>query len=121
MADTEQIREPEQDGTIVTTLHATPIRRVFAYSVVFCLGALLILLAFFQPPAFGWQIFLIALGGATLLVAERMRRASAVGLVLTEHELRDTTGVVLARLDEVVGVDRGHAGVQAVKWICAST
>jgi len=74
---------------------------------VFALGALLILLAFVQPPAFGWQIFLIVLGAGALIVAERLRRATLLGLVLTDTELRDTGGQVLTQLSNVKSVDRG--------------
>ena len=95
------------DENVIATLQATAARRLFAYGAVFALGALLIILAFFQPPAFGWQIFLIAFGAAALVVAERLRRATLFGLVLTETELRDTSGTVLAKLDDVKGVDRG--------------
>lgn len=96
---------PKDD--VIATLHATAIRRIFAYGAVFALGAMLVILAFVQPPAFGWQVFLIALGASALVVAERLRRATLVGLELTEDELRDSAGTVLARLDDITSVDRG--------------
>ena len=96
-----------QDEEIIATLQASVMRRLFAYGAVFALGALLILLAFVQPPAFGWQIFLIVLGAGALIVAERLRRATLLGLVLTDTELRDTGGQVLTQLSNVKSVDRG--------------
>lgn len=96
-----------QDHDVIATLQASLLRRMFAYGTVFVLGALVVMLAFVQPPALGWQLFLLAFGGATLLVAERLRRATLLGLVLTEDELRDTGGQVLARLDNIASVDRG--------------
>lgn len=96
---------PDEDP--IATLSATPLRRLFAYGAVFVLGAMLILLAFVQPPAFGWQIFLIAFGAGALVVAERLRRATVLGLVLTETELRDTGGQLLTELSNVRSVDRG--------------
>lgn len=96
-----------QDDAVIATLHASVARRLFAYGAVFILGAMLILLAFIQPPALGWQIFLVGLGGGALVVAERLRRATLLGLVLTEHELRDTSGTVLTLLQNVRSVDRG--------------
>lgn len=95
------------DDEIVAILHSTPIRRYFAYGTIFGLGAMLVMLAFVQPPAFGWQVFLIALGGGALVVAERLRRATLIGLILTETELRDTSGQVLATLDNIRAIDRG--------------
>ncbi|MDB4053267.1 hypothetical protein N9499_04925 [Octadecabacter sp.] len=82
-------------------------RRYFAYGAVFILGAMLIFLAFVQPPAFGWQVFLIALGAGTLVVAERLRRATMLGLIMTETDLRDTKGQILTTLDNIKSVDRG--------------
>ncbi|MCF2871911.1 hypothetical protein L0664_12605 [Octadecabacter sp. G9-8] len=96
-----------QDDDVIATLQASVMRRLFAYGAVFALGALLILLAFVQPPAQGWQLFLIALGAGTLVVAERLRRATLLGIVLTETEVRDTAGQVLTTLDNIRSVDRG--------------
>lgn len=95
------------EDEIIATLEASSLRRLFAYAAVFGLGAMLILLAFVQPPAFGWQIFLILLGAGALIVAERLRRATLFGLVLTERELRDTSGQVLSELANIRSVDRG--------------
>lgn len=95
------------EENVIATLQASGPRRLFAYGAVFGLGAFVIILAFFQPPALGWQLFLIAFGGGTLVVAERLRRATLLGLVLTETELRDTSGAVLATLADIKGVDRG--------------
>lgn len=95
------------DDTEIATLQASALRRLFAYGAIFVLGAMLVVLAFIQPPAFGWQIFLILLGAGALVVAERLRRATLLGLVLTETELRDTSGVVLTTLDNISSVDRG--------------
>lgn len=96
-----------QDDEIIATLSASGLRRMFAYGAVFVLGAMLILLAFVQPPAFGWQVFLVVLGAGALIVAERLRRATLLGLVLTEEALLDTSGQVLTRLENIRSVDRG--------------
>ena len=96
-----------KEDDIIATLQASGLRRLFAYGAVFFLGAMLILLAFVQPPAFGWQVFLILLGAGALVVAERLRRATMLGLVLTERELRDTSGQVLTELTNIRSVDRG--------------
>lgn len=95
------------DDEVLATLQASTMRRLFAYGAVALLGAMLILLAFVQPPAIGWQVFLVGLGGGALVVAERLRRATLLGLVLTTTELRDTSGQVLTTLDNVRSIDRG--------------
>jgi hypothetical protein len=96
-----------QDDDVIVTLQASQLRRIFAYSAVFGLGALVVLLAFVRPPTIGFQIFLIVLGAGTLVVAERLRRATLLGIVLTETELRDTGGQLLTTLDNIRSVDRG--------------
>ena len=73
---------------------------------------MLILLAFVQPPAFGWQLFLIALGAGTLVVAERLRSATMLGLIMTETDLRDTSGQILTTLGNIKSVDRGAFAFQ---------
>jgi hypothetical protein len=95
------------DDDVIATLQASILRRIFAYGAVFILGAMLILLAFVQPPAFGWQVFLVLLGAGALVVAERLRRATLLGLVLTERGLCDTAGQVLTTIDNIKSVDRG--------------
>lgn len=95
------------DQNTLATLQATAIRRLFAYGAVFVLGAMLILLAFIQPPAFGWQVFLIALGAGALVVAESLRRATRMALILTDTDLRDSSGTVLTTLDNIRSIDRG--------------
>ena len=95
------------DQEIIAMMQASLARRFSAYAAVFILGALLVLLAFVQPPELGWQLFLIALGAAALVVAERLRRATLLGLVLTPDALCDTAGTVLARIDDIASVDRG--------------
>ncbi|SMX33239.1 hypothetical protein [Octadecabacter ascidiaceicola] len=96
-----------KEDEIIATLQVSRLRRLFAYFAIFALGAMLILLAFVKPPEFGWQVYLMLLGSGALIVAERLRRATMLGLVLTERELRDTSGHVLTELTNVRSVDRG--------------
>lgn len=98
--------QPDENG-IYAVVQASPARRVFAYGVQFGLGALLIYLTLVQPPAFHWMVFMLVFGILMLWQAERMRRATQVILELTETELRDSTGTVLARIDEIHSVNRG--------------
>lgn len=98
--------QPDENG-IYAVVQASPARRVFAYGVQFGLGALLIYLTLVQPPAFHWMVFMLVFGILMLWQAERMRRATQVILELTETELRDSTGTVLARIDEIDSVNRG--------------
>jgi hypothetical protein len=68
---------------------------------------LLMYVAVTQAPALEWRLFLLALGAVTLWLTERMRRATASRIELTQTELRDTDGTRLALIEEIDGMDRG--------------
>ena len=98
--------QPDQDG-IYARVAAAPARRLLAYGVLLCLGALVIYTTLTQPPALHWLIFMLVFGVAMLVLAERLRRATRLEVILTEDELRDSSGRVLARIEDVVSVSRG--------------
>ena len=98
--------QPDQDG-VLARVQASSIRRGFACLVLYGLGALLFYVAIARPPSFVWLVFLLALGGAVLAVAEAMRRATRRELILTQQSLSDDQGRVLALMSEVETVDRG--------------
>jgi len=67
--------DPDTDG-VFARVYASAARRMFACGVLYGLGALLIYIAFARPPALFGALFLVVFGGAVLLVAERLRRAT---------------------------------------------
>ncbi|WP_368184603.1 hypothetical protein [Aestuariibius sp. HNIBRBA575] len=97
---------PDENG-VYATLNASAGRRLFALMVLYALGALLIYLAFTNPPALIWQVFLIAFGAVVLFGAEHLRRATLLVLTLTEEGLSDSAGRVLARIEDIKDVERG--------------
>lgn len=93
---------------ILATLSASAPRRMMGIVVLALLGGLLVYAGLMQPPgSFGWQFILLAAGVVTLVLTDRMRRASVASLELTREELRDSEGRVLARLDQIASVNRG--------------
>lgn len=98
--------QPDENG-IYATVQASPARRLFAYGVLFFLGALVIYTTLFQPPALHWLVFMLAFGTSMLWLAEKMRRATLSSLELTETDLRDSNGVILAEIADVRSVERG--------------
>ncbi len=98
--------QPDENG-IYATVEASQPRRIFAYGVLFSLGALLIYITLAQPPALHWLIFMLAFGISMLWQAERLRRASMMIIELTETEVRDSAGTVLAHMDDIRSVERG--------------
>ncbi|WP_371055724.1 hypothetical protein [Rhodosalinus sp. K401] len=97
----------ERHDSVEVRLAPSPGRRWFGLGVTYALGALLLYLALAAPPAPAWQVFLVLAAGAALWTGEKMRRATSGAVELTAQGLRDTDGTLIARLDEIEGLDRG--------------
>jgi hypothetical protein len=82
-------------------------RRWVGVGMLIVMGALLIWVALAQPPAFGWQLFLIGTGLGALWIGEKMRRATEGEIILAGDVLQDQNGDVIARLEEIEKVERG--------------
>jgi len=92
----------------IATLTPSPIRRAFSITVLMVLGVLLIYLAFTASLAsVARQIFLIAVGIGALSLGDRIRRASALSIVMTQDTITDSSGRELCRMDDIVSIDRG--------------
>jgi hypothetical protein len=93
---------------VLARVHTSPLRRWLGVMLLLVLGAMLVWFALAQPPAgLLWQVVLLAAGMAALVLGVWMRAATAASLELTRDVLRDSEGTVLARIDEIAGVDRG--------------
>lgn len=104
---TDQQEHSNAGSEVVAVVRASAGRRVLGLGALAALGILLIYVAFATPPTFLAQVFLIAVGGAALWLADAMRRATANCVELTETELRDSDGTVIARIEDIEGLDRG--------------
>ena len=98
--------ESDENG-VYASFGASSVRRIFACGVLFGLGGLLIYVGLVRPPEPGWLVFLLAMGVGSLWIGERLRRATKIDIELTETEVRDSAGSLLAHLDDVVSVERG--------------
>ena len=96
-----------QDDEVLATIYASTTRRWIAVLSMLGLGILLIYIAFAQPPALGWQVFLILIGAGSMWLGDALRRATERVIELTETELRDSSGEVIALVDDIQSVDRG--------------
>ena len=54
-----------------------------------------------------WVVVLLGLGVVILLLAERLRHATKLVIELTQTQVRDNKGRVLAEIADVVSVERG--------------
>jgi len=96
------------DTEILATVMPSTTRRFVGLMMLAILGGLLVYVALATPPAsLGWRAFLLGLGGVVLFLAEKMRRATLIGVVLTKDELRTSDGQVLVRVEDMLGVVRG--------------
>lgn len=97
------------DTTVLVRLNPSPIRRWLGTGMLLVLGGLLIWLAVVHPPAqLVWRLFLLGLGGVALWGAVRLWQATALLLELTPVALQESGGGrVLARIEDIVSVDRG--------------
>lgn len=96
------------DAPVLARLHVSPVRRAVGLALLVAIGGFLVWVAFARPPeAPVWRLFLLVAGAGALWLAEAMRRATQGRLELTREALRDSSGRVLARVDEIRAVERG--------------
>lgn len=97
----------DDESEVLATVQASAGRRGLGIGCLAVLGVLLIYMAFARPPDLPWQIFLIVVGAGAVWCADAMRRATASRVELTPLVLRDADGTVIARVDQITGIDRG--------------
>ena len=99
----------DANGAEVARLTVSPARRVFGLGVMLALAGLVLWLGLAGVEGGGFAVrgAMVLLGLGVLAAAVRMQRATQRALILTETVLVDTAGVVLTRVDDIEGVDRG--------------
>ncbi|MEN8896813.1 MAG: hypothetical protein ABF248_12125 [Yoonia sp.] len=98
--------EPDEKD-VIFRFGASSVRRIFACGVLYGLGVLVIYVALVRPPQIVGLVFLLVFGCAALLIAERLRRTTLIEIELTETQVRDSKGRVLAEFDDILSVERG--------------
>lgn len=102
-----------KEGAVLSALFPSAPRRVFGVGVLGVLAFIVITMALRHPAdAFGWTLFLLAFGLAALWLAWRLWQATAVGLLLTETDLRTTDGILVAMVDDITEVNRGAFAIK---------
>ena len=98
---------------VLATISASAPRRILGVGMMAILGALLLYVALTTPPvSFLWQMFLLVLGVGALFQAEKTRRATERVIELTSAGLRDSTGEVIAPIEQIVRIDRGTFAIK---------
>ncbi len=92
---------------ILAEVTPSPSRRVIAVCMLLALGAVLIYTAFSNPPeSLIWRAVLVLVGIGAVAVADKLRRATVIRIVMTHDIIRDTAGRVLCRVDDVTAVEK---------------
>lgn len=88
-------------------VEASQSRRWLGIGMLFFLGALLVYIALATPPSFGWQVFLIVMGGGSVWFGDKMRRATEGWIELTDEGIVDQSGEMIVHMDDIINVERG--------------
>ncbi|NOD36065.1 MULTISPECIES: hypothetical protein [unclassified Ruegeria] len=92
---------------VLATIQASSPRRWAGVGMLTTVGALVTYVALASPPEPMWQVFLFAVGGASLWLAYRVWHATQDCIELTQSELRTGSGQIIARIEDIETVDRG--------------
>ena len=98
--------QPDEDG-ILAVVDASSSRRIMACGVIYVLGIMLTYVAIATPPSLFLMLLVLGMGIGAMLLAEKLRRATLTKIVMTEETISSSDGTVLARMDEIISVDRG--------------
>ena len=96
-----------QKPEVLAVVRASAPRRWLAVGMMAVLGGLLLMVAVTEPPELGWQVFLFLMGGGSIWMADRLRRATEGWLELTADGIRDSSGHMVVALKNVTKVERG--------------
>jgi len=96
------------NSEVLMELRVSGARRGFALCVIISLGILLLWNASIVTGApVALKLFLVAMGLGAISLAEKMRRSTRGGLILTQEALWDANGTCLIRMEDVVSLERG--------------
>jgi len=96
-----------QNKEILATVMPSPARRMVGVAMLALLGGLLVYMALLTPVTMLWRLIFLAVGCLTLWMADKMRKATAHGVVLTEDGLFSTDGQMLLAIGDMHAVVRG--------------
>lgn len=92
---------------VLAVVAASAGRRVLGLASLCALGGMMLYIAFTNPMDVVWRLFLILCGGGAIWLAEIMRRGTASRVELTRDAVRDADGTIIARIEDITGMDRG--------------
>lgn len=99
--------ESKNAEEVIARVKASSGRRAVGLAMLVALAFMVIYVAIASPPSLGWQVFLIAVGIAALMISQKVFHATQRTLELTRQTLRDDNGVLVAEIDNIRSIDRG--------------
>jgi hypothetical protein len=95
------------EDEVLAVVSVSQVRRWIGVALLAVVGIMAIYVAVSTSPEFTAQLFLIVVGVLALWMADKMRRATGLWIELTQTELRDSSGRVIIKVDDIVSVDSG--------------
>lgn len=95
------------EGEVILSVEASPMRRWIGVGSLAALGGLLLWIAFMGTASILWVLGLMIGAGISLWGAARLYQSTAVALELTEAGIRTAAGEVLVSVGDIAKIDRG--------------
>ncbi len=95
------------EDEVLAVVSVSQIRRWIGVGILAFVGIMAIYIAVSTSPEFIAQLFLIVVGILALWMADKMRRATGLWIELTSTEIRDSSGQLIIKVDDIVSVDSG--------------
>lgn len=95
------------ENEVLAVVSVSQVRRWLGIGILAVIGILVLYVALSTSPEFTAQVFLIVIGLVSLWMADKMRRATDLWIELTATELRDSTGQLLVKVEDIKSLDSG--------------
>ena len=96
-----------EDRKVLAILQPSLGRRIIGIGSLCAIGFFVGYLSFMAPGAFFWQLVLFIIAIVAIWAANQIRLATQFQIEMTDVDIRDSSGAVLAEFDEIEKVDRG--------------
>ncbi|MBV1926251.1 MAG: hypothetical protein KUG62_03780 [Rhodobacteraceae bacterium] len=95
------------EDEVLAVVSVSQMRRWTGVGMLALVGFTAIYFAVSASPEFTAQVFLIVVGIVAIWMADKMRRSTGLWIELTKTELRDSSGQLIIKVDDIESVDSG--------------
>ena len=111
----------EDQDEVVAVIAVSVVRRWLGVGILVSIGVMALYVAFAAAPDFAGQAFLVSVGLLSLWVADKMRRATELWIELTPSELRDSSGKLIAKVEDIQKLESGFLAFKPSNGFLIST